>query len=384
MKATHGVVLALLGGTLCAVGACGSAVGPGIDRTIEEAIDKTYGFLEIPTGHFRANAQLLSVLRSAESAGLVTVQEVQEAYWDSFLTQTQGMGKPVVVRATQKLLGVAVAPPSEPATPSAASLVGGMTVTTDEARRWYEQNLALYSKPERIRASHILFKTEGANAAVARKRAEEVLAKVKAGGDFSALAKQYSEDSSKAAGGDLDYFGRGAMVKPFEDAAWALQVGQTSGLVQSEFGFHIIKLTDRQPSSTPTFEQLRPSLEAAIKTAKATAEAERLAIEAAKRAGPVTLRVAVQQAKMGRVVSDEEYRGSLATPGERHRLQLGIYRRVPTAAAVTVGGGLAGQVEQDFRYRCVLRYSEFKKEWNIVAIDSGSLDPERWFTENVR
>ena len=130
----------------------------------------------------------------------------------------------------------------------------------------------MYSTPEQIRASHILFKTEGKDEAAVKKQAEAVLAKVKAGGDFAALAKQYSEDGSKDAGGDLDYFGRGAMVKEFEDAAWALEIGKTTDLVKSQFGFHIIKLTDKKPAATRTITDVRLQLEDQIKSEKAQAE----------------------------------------------------------------------------------------------------------------
>ncbi|HHW39292.1 MAG TPA: peptidylprolyl isomerase PrsA [Bacillales bacterium] len=93
-------------------------------------------------------------------------------------------------------------------------------------------------KPE-LKASHILIKDE--------KTAKDVLQKVNAGEDFAKLAEEYSEDPGSAAnGGDLGYFGEGAMTKPFEDAAYALKVGEISDLVKSTFGYHIIKLTDKK------------------------------------------------------------------------------------------------------------------------------------------
>jgi peptidyl-prolyl cis-trans isomerase D len=153
------------------------------------------------------------------------------------------------------------------------SLKNRVSATQQEIQALYEKNKSMFSTPEQVRASHILLKTEGKDKAAVKKQAEAVLAKVKAGGDFAALAKEYSEDSSKDKGGDLDYFGRGRMVKEFEDAAFALQVGQTSGLVESQFGFHIIKLTDHKPALTRTFEQVRGQLEDQIKAQKAQAEA---------------------------------------------------------------------------------------------------------------
>jgi peptidyl-prolyl cis-trans isomerase D len=167
------------------------------------------------------------------------------------------------------------------------SLKGRMTATSQDVQAAYEKNKAMFSTPEQVRASHILFKTEGKDGKdkdAVRKQADAVLAKVKAGGDFAALAKQYSEDSSKDSGGDLSYFGRARdagpgqkMVKEFEEAAFALQVGQTSGIVESQFGFHIIKLTDKKAALTRTLEQVRGQLEDQIKSEKAQAEAGKLA-----------------------------------------------------------------------------------------------------------
>jgi len=111
----------------------------------------------------------------------------------------------------------------------AATLRDRVTVTEQDARQRYTEQIAQFQQPEQIRASHILLKTEGKDEAAVRKQAESVLAKVKAGGDFAALAAQYSEDeASKEKGGDLDFFGRNAMVKEFEEAAFALNLDRTT------------------------------------------------------------------------------------------------------------------------------------------------------------
>src|SRR5688572_8140439 len=174
----------------------------------------------------------------------------------------------------------------------AAALKARQTATQQEIEDLYRRNQSMYSTPEQVRASHILFKTEGKDEAAVRKQAESVLAQVKKGGDFAALAKQHSEDeASKATGGDMDYFGRGAMVKEFDEAVWNLQPGQiTQELVKTQYGFHIIKVADKRAAMTRSVADVRPQLEDQIKTEKAQAEAARKADElAAKIKAPADL-----------------------------------------------------------------------------------------------
>jgi peptidyl-prolyl cis-trans isomerase D len=158
----------------------------------------------------------------------------------------------------------------------------GITITPEDVQRYYDDNKAQYAQPERVQASHILLKTEGKDDAAVRKQAEEILAKVKAGGDFAALAKQYSEDEgSGAKGGDLGFFERGAMVAEFDEVAFKLQPGETSDLVKTQFGYHIIRVIAKQPASTSTAEQVRPQIEDTLKFQRANEQMERIASELA-------------------------------------------------------------------------------------------------------
>ena len=152
-------------------------------------------------------------------------------------------------------------------------------VSAADIQRYYEDNQQQFSTPEQVRASHILFKTEGKDEAAVRKQAEEVLAKAKApNADFAKLANQYTEEEiGKTRGGDLDFFGRGAMAKEFEDASFALQPGQISDVVKSPFGFHIIKVTDRKAAVAQPLEAVRTQIEEQIKMERAQAEAQRIA-----------------------------------------------------------------------------------------------------------
>jgi peptidyl-prolyl cis-trans isomerase D len=137
-----------------------------------------------------------------------------------------------------------------------------VSVPPNDIQRYYNDNIQQYQTPERVRASHILLNTGGKDEAAVRKQAEELLAKVKGGADFAALAKEYSEDpGSKVKGGDLDFFPRGQMVPEFEASAFSLAPGQVSDLVKTQYGFHIIKVVDKQAATTQTLDQVRPRIQ---------------------------------------------------------------------------------------------------------------------------
>jgi peptidyl-prolyl cis-trans isomerase D len=157
------------------------------------------------------------------------------------------------------------------------------TVSAQDVQRYYEDNQQQYSTPEQVRASHILLKTEGKDDAVVKKQAEDVLAKVKGGGDFAALAGKISEDEGSAAqGGELKPFAKdGSMVKEFEDAAFALKPGETSDLVKSQFGYHIIRLLEKKAASTRSLDESRVQIEEILKSERAQKEAERISTELA-------------------------------------------------------------------------------------------------------
>lgn len=136
---------------------------------------------------------------------------------------------------------------------------------TERARALYNKDAKAYNSPELISASHILVRAS-ADKAAARKKADELLAKVKAGGDFEALAREFSEDPGSAQrGGSLGQFPRGRMVKPFEEALLKLKPGETSGVVETDFGYHIIRLHEIRPAGKLPFEEVRAPLELKIR-----------------------------------------------------------------------------------------------------------------------
>jgi len=158
-----------------------------------------------------------------------------------------------------------------------AAIQKGISVNEADLKTYYEQNQGrVGGQQEERRASHILIAApKGAPAeekAKAKARAEEVLAEVKKNPDkFAELAKKYSQDPGSAQqGGDLDFFARGAMTKPFEDAVFALKnKGDIAGPVESDFGWHIIKLTDLKVPRQRTFAEVKPELEAELRKQQA-------------------------------------------------------------------------------------------------------------------
>jgi peptidyl-prolyl cis-trans isomerase D len=156
------------------------------------------------------------------------------------------------------------------------------TVTGQQVERTYNDNIQQYSTPEQVRASHILLKTEGKDDAAVKKQAEELLAKVKAGADFGELAKENSQDEGSAVkNGDLDFFGKGQMVPEFDKVAFALQPGQISDLVKTQFGYHIIKVTDKRPASTRTLAEVRGQIEDQLKYEQTQTAAQKLSEQVA-------------------------------------------------------------------------------------------------------
>jgi parvulin-like peptidyl-prolyl isomerase len=139
-------------------------------------------------------------------------------------------------------------------------------VTDNEVKTYYDKNQQFFKTEEEVRASHILVKEEP--------KAKELHKRAVAGEDFAKLAKENSIDGSKVAGGDLGLFKRGRMVPEFENAAFALKVGGISPVVKSQFGYHIIKLTERHPAVTKSFDEVK-----AEAREKLTKDREREAIE---------------------------------------------------------------------------------------------------------
>ena len=153
-----------------------------------------------------------------------------------------------------------------------------IAVSEADAKAYFEQNKARFGTKEERRASHILITAPASAPAAerdkAKARAEQLLAEVKKSpASFADLARKNSQDPGSAEkGGDLDFVTRGAMVKPFEDAMFALKKGEISAVVETEFGYHIIRVTDIKPEQVPPFEQVRARIEDEVRAQQATQE----------------------------------------------------------------------------------------------------------------
>jgi peptidyl-prolyl cis-trans isomerase C len=187
-----------------------------------------------------------------QNLSLDDIKEMMEARGQSFDEAKQRIKKGM---AYQKLMDTQWA--------------GKINVTEDDAKKYYSENKTKFETPEQVRASHILIKpnTNDPNAdpnqakAKAKAKAEDLLKQIKSGADFAELAKTDSGDTYSAVqGGDLGFFGKSQMVPAFERAAFALKTGQVSDVVETQFGYHIIKLTDHKDANTIPFEQAKKDI----------------------------------------------------------------------------------------------------------------------------
>jgi peptidyl-prolyl cis-trans isomerase D len=155
------------------------------------------------------------------------------------------------------------------------AVASGISVSEDDVKAYYEQNAARFGDPEERRASHILIRADrdasAADRAAARAKAEQILAQVRQSpSEFARLARELSQDPGSAElGGDLGFFAPGMMVKPFEEAAFALEKGQISDVVASDFGFHIIRVTEVKPAAVRSLSETRNEIVAEIRKQQA-------------------------------------------------------------------------------------------------------------------
>jgi peptidyl-prolyl cis-trans isomerase C len=151
-------------------------------------------------------------------------------------------------------------------------IAGKVQITSEETKVFYDENPNYFKAPERVRASHILVKLDpkatDAEKAAARKKIEDIQKRIQKGEDFGAVAKEMSDCPSAAKGGDLDYFQRGQMVAPFEEAAFSLKINEVSGIIETQFGYHLIKVVDKKDSGTIPYEEIKGNIESHLRQQK--------------------------------------------------------------------------------------------------------------------
>ena len=146
------------------------------------------------------------------------------------------------------------------------AIAAKVAVKPEDVEAFYKSNQDHFQQPERVRASHILIQVpkdaDAATKAKAKAKAEDLLQQAKSGKDFAELARQNSQDPGSAAnGGDLGFFSQGQMVGPFNDAAFSLKPGTISNVVETDFGYHIIKVVEKQPAGVVKFDEAKPQIQ---------------------------------------------------------------------------------------------------------------------------
>jgi peptidyl-prolyl cis-trans isomerase C len=157
--------------------------------------------------------------------------------------------------------------------------VSNLKISDKDAKDYYDGHMDLFKQPGKIQASHILVKVEpGVDESVkaeALKKIKKIRKELKEGGDFAELAKKYSDCPSGAKGGDLGYFGRGQMVKPFEETAFSLKTGEISDITETNFGYHLIKAGDRKPEVIANYKDVKEKLVQYLKHMKTGEEVKK-------------------------------------------------------------------------------------------------------------
>ena len=219
------------------------------------------------------------------------------------------------------------------------ALADSITPTDAQILDYYDFNRPQYATEGQVRASHILLRTEGQDEAAVEARAAELAAEARGGADFAELAREHSEDEgNKDLGGDLGMFGRGQMVAAFEGAAFAMEVGEISDPVKSTFGYHVIKVVEKQEKSVQPLDEVRDAIVNTLKQELSTSRARALSQAiSAEVSTPADLDAAASARGL------EVQESGFAAPGEPI-LGLGLASQVSAQAFQLADGQLAGPI----------------------------------------
>ena len=219
------------------------------------------------------------------------------------------------------------------------ALADSISPSDNEIQDYYDFNMSQYSTPGQVRASHILLRTEGLEEDVVAARAQELATAARDGADFAELAREHSDDEATAElGGDLGLFGRGRMVPEFEGVAFALDVDAISDPVKSSFGYHVIRVTDKQEANVQPLDEVRASIVTTLKREQASSRTTALSRSIA---AEVSTAAEFDTAAAARGLEVQE--SGFAAPGEPI-LGLGLAREVSARAFQIEEGVVEGPI----------------------------------------
>jgi peptidyl-prolyl cis-trans isomerase C len=225
---------------------------------LEKLIDSELLFQESQNKGFRVDEEKLNEQIESVKNQFSTEEEFQSALDEMNYTEKSFRGDIEQRMAVQDFVE--------------SEITQNVVVSEEESRLYYDDHPEYFSQPEQVRASHILILVEDwsvpSHKEQALQKIKEIQQKLDAGEDFGALALEFSEGPSSAQSGDLGFFGKGQMVKPFEDAAFGLQPGETSDVVETTYGFHLILCTDRRDEVKIPYQYMKERIDNYLKQTK--------------------------------------------------------------------------------------------------------------------
>ena len=244
---------------------------------------------------------------------------------------------------------------------------GTPQVSEAEIQQYYNQHLSDYKVDEQVRVRHILIKSDGADPkadAAAKAKAENILKQIKAGGNFAELAKANSDDpGSKEQGGELGFLKRGATVPEFDQAAFTLQPGQTSDLIKTKFGYHILQVEEKQTAHTRSLDEVKPTIVALLTRQKEGAQEQAYAHQLANEAQKNGLAKTAEAHHLQLVTTDYLQQGAIIPSlADGSKLLANAFTSKPGAAPLvaSTGEGFAVFQVNDVKAAHAPSFDEFK------------------------
>ena len=208
------------------------------------------------------------LLQEAEKVGVTVEDEVVNQRYEAFKAQRPDVSEEQIKPFIRNELVIQKTIEQE--------VVSKIAVTDEELQQYYDERKEQFKEPEQVQASHILVQVASdapqEDKDAAKAKIDGILAQVKEGKDFAEAAKESSDCPSKEQGGDLGFFARGSMVKPFEDAAFSLNEGEVSDVVETQFGYHIIQLTGKKAERNVPFDEVKDQLQQGLMQQKRNTE----------------------------------------------------------------------------------------------------------------